>query len=191
MDCSLPSSFVHGISQARILECVAVSFSRGSSWPRGQTQVSRIDRWVLNCWAPREAKWSLEQDWLLLTICGYFFSFFVISQIELNVIVTMAYNIKYCKDVATDLLKKCFRMINLSIIRTFALARFFGPRIFLLPKVNFISSFTVQRLVSSPGEKYDWMWPALLETRRLAYSSFFWRDEGPLWVGPAVMIPPR
>ena len=37
MACSLPSSSVHGISQARILECVAISFSRGSSWPRDQT----------------------------------------------------------------------------------------------------------------------------------------------------------
>ena len=35
MDCSLPGSSVHGISQARILEWVAIS--RGSSWPRDQT----------------------------------------------------------------------------------------------------------------------------------------------------------
>ena len=34
MDCSLPGSSVHGISQARILEWVAISFSRGSSRPR-------------------------------------------------------------------------------------------------------------------------------------------------------------
>ena len=40
MDCSLPGSSVHGISQARILEWVATSFSRGSSWPRGRTCVS-------------------------------------------------------------------------------------------------------------------------------------------------------
>ena len=33
-DCSLPGSSVHGIPQARILECVAISFSRGSSPPR-------------------------------------------------------------------------------------------------------------------------------------------------------------
>ena len=31
MDCSLPGSSVHGISQARLLEWVAISFSRGSS----------------------------------------------------------------------------------------------------------------------------------------------------------------
>ena len=34
MDCSLPGSFVHGIFQARVLEWVAISFSRGSSQPR-------------------------------------------------------------------------------------------------------------------------------------------------------------
>ena len=40
MDFRLPGSSVHGISQARILECVAISFSRGSSQPRDQTWVS-------------------------------------------------------------------------------------------------------------------------------------------------------
>ena len=35
MDCSLPGSSVRGISQVRILEWVAISFSRGSSQPRG------------------------------------------------------------------------------------------------------------------------------------------------------------
>ena len=38
MDCSPPDSSVHGISQARILEWVAISFSRGSSRPRDRTQ---------------------------------------------------------------------------------------------------------------------------------------------------------
>ena len=42
MDCSLPGSSVLGTSQARILEWVAISFSRGSSWPRDRTQVSCI-----------------------------------------------------------------------------------------------------------------------------------------------------
>ena len=40
MDCSPPGPSVHGISQARILEWVAISFSRGSSWPRDWTWVS-------------------------------------------------------------------------------------------------------------------------------------------------------
>ena len=42
MGCSLPDSSVHGILQARILEWVAISFSRGSSPPRDQTFVSYI-----------------------------------------------------------------------------------------------------------------------------------------------------
>ena len=40
--CSLPVSSVHEILQARILEWVAVPFSRGSSRPRDQTQVSCV-----------------------------------------------------------------------------------------------------------------------------------------------------
>ena len=40
MDCSLPGSSVHGISQARILQWVAIFFSRGSSQPRDHTWVS-------------------------------------------------------------------------------------------------------------------------------------------------------
>ena len=47
MDCSLPGSSVHGISQARILEWVAISFSRGSSKPRDQTHISFIGRQIL------------------------------------------------------------------------------------------------------------------------------------------------
>ena len=42
MDCSLPDSSVHGILEARILEWVAISFSRGSSRPRDRTWVSHI-----------------------------------------------------------------------------------------------------------------------------------------------------
>ena len=45
MDCSPPGSSVHGILQARTLECVAISFSRGSSQPRNGTRISCIGRW--------------------------------------------------------------------------------------------------------------------------------------------------
>ena len=52
-DCSPPDSSVHGILQARILEWVAIPFSRGSSPPRDRTHVSYIScigRWVLYHW---------------------------------------------------------------------------------------------------------------------------------------------
>ena len=55
MDCSPPGSSVHRISQARILEWVAISFSSGYSQPRDWTHVSYIGRWILYHWATREA----------------------------------------------------------------------------------------------------------------------------------------
>jgi len=42
MDYRLPGSSVHGIFQAKILEWVAFSYSRGSSWPRDQTHISCV-----------------------------------------------------------------------------------------------------------------------------------------------------
>ena len=42
MDCCLRGSSTHGIFQVRVLEWAATSFSRGSSWPRDRTWVSRI-----------------------------------------------------------------------------------------------------------------------------------------------------
>ena len=55
MDCSLPGSSGHGIFQARILEWVAMSFSRGSSQPRNWTGVSCIAGRFFTNWVTREA----------------------------------------------------------------------------------------------------------------------------------------
>ena len=57
-DCSPLGSSVHGIFQARILEWVAISFSRGSSWSRGQTCISRIGRRILYHWATRKVPFT-------------------------------------------------------------------------------------------------------------------------------------
>ena len=54
MDCRLPDSSVCGIFQARVLEWVAISFSRGSSRPRDQTRVSHIVGTHFTVWATRE-----------------------------------------------------------------------------------------------------------------------------------------
>ena len=53
-DCSPLDSSVHGILQAKILEWVAIRFSRVSSWPRDQTQVSCIADRFFTIWATRE-----------------------------------------------------------------------------------------------------------------------------------------
>ena len=55
MNCSPPGSPVRGISQARILEWVAISSSMGSPRPRDWNRVSCIGRWILCHWATWEA----------------------------------------------------------------------------------------------------------------------------------------
>ena len=59
---------VHGIFQARILEWVAISFSRGSSWPRDWTHISCIGRQVFYHWATREAYVSRTVPHVLLKL---------------------------------------------------------------------------------------------------------------------------
>ena len=55
LDCSPPSSSVHGISQARILEWVAFYLSRRSSWPRDWISICWTSMWILHHSAIREA----------------------------------------------------------------------------------------------------------------------------------------
>ena len=60
-DCSTLGSSVHGILPVRIMETVAISFSRGSSRPRGWTHISCIGRWVLYHRTTREA-WTFPTN---------------------------------------------------------------------------------------------------------------------------------
>ena len=65
MDCSLPGSSVHSLLQARILEWLAIPFSRGSSQPRDQTWVSCIAGIFFAIWATRKPPatgWSWLSD---------------------------------------------------------------------------------------------------------------------------------
>ena len=73
MNCSLPGPWVQGISQARILEWVAISFSRGSSQPRDQTHVSCIGKQIFYHWATREAPIYLPYQGI-----NFLWSFFTI-----------------------------------------------------------------------------------------------------------------
>ena len=66
VDYSLPGSSVHGISQARTLEWVAISFSMGSSQSRDWTWVSCIDGWILYHCTTRESKVKVTQLCLIL-----------------------------------------------------------------------------------------------------------------------------
>ena len=64
MDWSPPNSSVHGILQTRILEWVAISFSRGSSPHRDPTWVSHIAGRFFTVWATRDVMiFFLMEDW--------------------------------------------------------------------------------------------------------------------------------
>ena len=69
MDCSPSGSSVHGILQAKTLQWVAVSYSRGSSWSRDWTHsscTSCISRWILYYCTTQETlerEENLCQDW--------------------------------------------------------------------------------------------------------------------------------
>ena len=67
MDYSPSGSPAHGIFQARILEWVAIPFSKGSSWSKDQTQVSCIIGKFFTLWATKEAQsnkpYTLHRVW--------------------------------------------------------------------------------------------------------------------------------
>ena len=88
---------VHGILQARILEWVALPFSRGSPQPRDRTQVSRIAGRFFTSWATREAQeyWSgevISGTWWFALVC---FAFLVI-------LIQQVKNCKSLEIAATD-----------------------------------------------------------------------------------------
>ena len=79
VECSPPGSSVYGIFHARILEWVAVSFSRGSSQPRDRTQVSCITGRCFNLWATREALGHMVVLFLVFKESSILFSIVTVS----------------------------------------------------------------------------------------------------------------
>ena len=78
MDCSLPDSSVHGIFQARVLEWVTISFSRGSSQPRDWTRVSSTTGRRFTVWATREA--ALQSGFLTTGPPGKPHGFYILRE---------------------------------------------------------------------------------------------------------------
>ena len=75
-DCSPQGSSVHGTSQARILEWVAISSFRGSFQPRDQTCVSCIGRQVLYHWAPGK---PINNYYLLIILLRFLLQLIIIA----------------------------------------------------------------------------------------------------------------
>ena len=71
IDCHLPGSSVHGSSQAKIQEWVAISFSKGFFWPRDWNWVSCIGRRVLYHWATWQIPRSKHFSSNIRPCCNY------------------------------------------------------------------------------------------------------------------------
>lgn len=74
---------VHGILQARILEWVAVSFSRGLSQPKDQTQVSHSAGRFFTSWTTREAQYQISMHYFSFETAKNFISVAIGGQEEL------------------------------------------------------------------------------------------------------------
>ena len=110
MDCSPPGSSVHGIHQARILDCVAMPFSRESSRPRDRTWVSCFAGRLFTIWATREfqyryyyyPKWRSEKFYNLLKVTQLIYSrvrirnlnLYIFRVYTLGIIYTAIWNFK-------------------------------------------------------------------------------------------------
>ena len=77
-----------GFFQARVLEWIAISFSRGSSWPRNRTRVSHIAGRRFTFWATREAliiRLLPEKNYLLSDLSHYYLGILVITLICIQI----------------------------------------------------------------------------------------------------------
>ena len=67
VDCSPPGSYAHGILYSRILECIAMTFSRGSFKPMNRTCISCILHWQASI-LPLATSGKLNMEYKLLSI---------------------------------------------------------------------------------------------------------------------------
>ena len=89
MDCSPPGFSVHGISKARKLEWVAISFSKETSWPRHRSQVSCIAGGFFTIWATGEARKKSGEEFQTQNYGSLEMLFFFFSPLRLKKIIIL------------------------------------------------------------------------------------------------------
>ena len=104
MDCSLPDFSTHGSFQARVLEWVVISFSRGFSRPRDQTQVSHIAGGCFTIWATGEAQHIFMHHvfFICLSVDGHLGCFHVlatVNSVAVNMEVHVSFRIMFFSDL--------------------------------------------------------------------------------------------
>ena len=125
-DCSPPGSSVHGSLQARILMWFAIPFSRASSWPRDQTQVSCIAGRFFTIWATSEALGSIIPS-LVLSLQGVLFvldplHFYIYFRDSLSILTTSSHSKKKKKviEVLIECLESVINSKKTSILFSFS-----------------------------------------------------------------------
>ena len=104
LDCGLSGSSVHGMFQARVLEWVVISFSRGSSWLRDWTQVSRIVGRHFTLWATRGRQWEYKQP----QIFGKQFDFMLKAEYLHTYYSRISFLIIYSRETHTHMNQKIY-----------------------------------------------------------------------------------
>ena len=127
MDCSQPGSFVPGIFQARILEWVAISFSRRSPRPRDWTCVSFIGRWIFffkslnhpgSRWFTTLGLWDSHKSG-----CVFFYSLFLLS-FYFNFYFILEYNVLVLGVERSD--SNRFIYVHLFFLKFFSHVDYYG-----------------------------------------------------------------
>ena len=98
-NCSLPGFSVHGILQARILEWIAIPFSRGSSWPRDRSLVSCIAGRFFTVWATGKSLSILIKNQLAVNVWAYFCTLSSVLFICISVLLPVPCCFDYCSFV--------------------------------------------------------------------------------------------
>ena len=154
MDCNPPGSSVHGISQARVLAWVAISFSRASSQSRDWTYICCIGRQILYHWAPRGAplytiyKIHIHRHFILIIFIFHFILMHIYTH-------TYICHILFIHSSANEHLgwllwaMMLWRWMNRHLI----------PEIFYfstsLHLNSFLASFLLTRLITRPGSFFS------------------------------------
>ena len=144
---SLPGSSVHGILQARILEWVAIPFSRGSSWTRDQTQISPITGKVFTIWATREGD-SASYSWQKSS--GSFSSFIPCIQSTISILLILFP--RYISNIPTSLL---VHFHNCSLSHPIVLPRLLRHLFFFHSGPAQYISYVASSMSSKTGEPDD------------------------------------
>ena len=102
---SLPGSSIHGILQVRILEPVAIPFSRGSSEPRAWTWVSCIAGGFVTVWLSFKSCMILFLDWYKSFVRWRYFKYLLLLFKEQNLSILMRPIFFFNDSCFTDQLK--------------------------------------------------------------------------------------